>query len=172
MPTTIKVSIAKLGTSIQEVEVEVGSTAMQALRKAGFNLDSVVSIKRNGAVVALDTVLDNQDVLLVSQEKIKGGADEVTAEPNILKLSFTIEKENQTQPNNQMIFTDDMSTFDIVKAVMQSRGVSLNNFKEIRDSEGEVITFADKLEDGEAYKLIICAEQNCGACDEDEDDNY
>lgn len=43
----MKVSIAKLGTSIQEVEIAVGATAMVALRKAGFNLDSVVSIKRN-----------------------------------------------------------------------------------------------------------------------------
>lgn len=42
----MKVSIARLWTSIQEVEIAVGSTAMQALRQAGFDLDSVVSIKK------------------------------------------------------------------------------------------------------------------------------
>jgi hypothetical protein len=38
-PTMIKVSIAKLGSSIQEVEVPMGSTVMTALKKAGYNLD-------------------------------------------------------------------------------------------------------------------------------------
>lgn len=43
----MKVSIAKLGTSIQEVEIPTGSNVMTALRKAGYNLDGVVSVKRN-----------------------------------------------------------------------------------------------------------------------------
>ena len=167
MPTTIKVSIARLGTSIQEVEVETGSNVMTALRKAGYDLDAVVSAKRNGAVVQMDTALAGGDVILVSMEKIKGGADEVEVTP--IRLSFTIERENAVTPNNQMLFTDDMTTFDIVKQVMRSRGVSLNSFKEIKDEDGTVLTFADKLEDGKAYKIITCEHSNCEESDDNDD---
>jgi len=160
MPTTMQISIAKLWTSIQTVEVEIGSNVMMALRKAGFNLDSVVSVKRNGMVVELDTQLDNNDVLLVSQEKIKGWAEEVTA-PSILKLSFTIEEMDAPSTNGQMAFSSDMSTFEIVKQVMLNHGESMNDFKEIRDEEGNVLTFADKLEDNKAYKIMVCGTENC-----------
>lgn len=169
MPTTIKVSIARLGTSIQEVEVETGSNVMAALRKANYDLDAVVSAKRNGAVVQMDTVLAGGDVILVSMEKIKGGADEVEVEPTPIRLSFRIERENAVKPSNQMLFTDDMTTFDIVKQVMRSRGVSLNSFKEIKDEDGTVLTFADKLEDGKAYKIITCEHSNCEESDDNDD---
>lgn len=161
MLTTMQISIAKLWTSIQTVEVEIGSNVMVALRKAGFNLDSVVSVKRNGMVVELDTQLDNNDVLLVSQEKIKGWADAEPAAPSILKLSFTIEEMDAPSTNGQMAFSSDMSTFEIVKQVMMNHGESMNDFKEIRDSEGNVLTFADKLEDNKAYKIIVCSTENC-----------
>lgn len=163
MPTTMQISIAKLWTSIQTVEVEIGSNVMVALRKAGFNLDSVVSVKRNGMVVELDTQLENNDVLLVSQEKIKGWAEEVAepVAPSILKLSFTIEEMDAPVNNGQMAFSSDMSTFEIVKQVMLQHGESMNDFKEIRDSEGNVLTFADKLEDNKAYKIMVCSTQNC-----------
>lgn len=172
MENTIKVSIARLGTSINEVEIPTGSTVMNALRKAGYDLDWVVSIKRNWSVVTLDTTLANEDVLLVSMDKIKGGSDEATAtEPQPLRVSFTIEKENQVQPNNMIMFLDNMSTFEIVKEVMHSRGVSLNNFKEIKDSEGNVVTFADKLCDGCSYKIIIVDEPTTNDDDESNEDD-
>ena len=114
----------------------------------------------------MDSVVSNEDVLLVSMERIKGGADE--AEPSILRVVFSFQKENQPEPNNQMMFTDDMSTFEIVKQVMHQNGISLNDFKELRDEEDNVVTFADKLEDGKAYKIVICAHHNC---EEDNDDD-
>lgn len=161
--TTINVSIAKLGTNIQSVQIPTGSNVMTALRKAGFNLDELVSVKRNWVVAGMDTTLQDTDVLLVSMEKIKGWTDEEEVE-NILKLAFTIEKEDAVPASNQMLFTDKMSTFEIVKQVMRDRWVSLNDFKEIRDEEGNVISLADKLVDGQAYKIVICA---CHNCDED-----
>lgn len=169
MPTTIKVSIAKLGTSLQEVEVDAQSTVMTALRKAGFNLDSVVSVKRNGTVVTLDTTLAHEDVLLVSQELIKWGLeDEQTETPtNIIKVGFTFEKENAPS-TNKFVFTDDMSTFEIVKQVMRQHGTSLNDFKELRDENNNVVTFADKLEDNKSYKIIICAHDGCSNCDDED----
>lgn len=163
----MKVSIAKLGTSIQEVEIAVGATAMVALRKAGFNLDSVVSIKRNWSVITLDQALTADDVLLVSMTKVKGGADEEETPVNVLKLSFHIVKENQPEVNGQVAFTDDMSTFDIIKQVMNSKWVSLNSFKEIKDAEGNAVTFSDKLVDGGSYKIVIT---DTPAGSEDEDD--
>lgn len=167
-PELMKVSIAKLGTSIQEVEIAVGATAMVALRKAGFNLDSVVSIKRNWSVITLDSALTADDVLLVSMTKVKGWLEETTETPvNVLKLSFHIVKENQPEVNGQVAFTDDMSTFDIIKQVMNSKWVSLNSFKEIKDSEGNAVTFSDKLVDGGSYKIVIT---DTPAGSEDEDD--
>lgn len=166
----MKVSIAKLWTSIQEVEIAVWATAMDALRKAGFNLDWIVSIKRNWTVIALDAALTAEDVLLVSITKVKGWLDEPTATEtpvNVLKLSFHIVKENQPEVNGQVAFTDDMSTFDIIKQVMNSKGVSLNDFKEIKDAEGNAVTFSDKLVDGGSYKIVI---SDTPAGSEDEDD--
>lgn len=150
----MKVSIAKLWTSIQEVEIAVWSTAMVALRKAGFNLDSVVSIKRNWAVITLDAVLTDWDVVLTSMTKVKWGTEELPG-GNPIKLTFHIVKENQPEVNGQVVFTDDMSTFDIIKQVMNSKGVSLNDFKEIKDAEGNAVTFSDKLVDGGSYKIVI-----------------
>lgn len=169
-PTMIKVSIAKLWSSIQEVEVPMGSTVMTALKKAGYNLDWVVSVKRNGAVAPMDSAVAADDVLLVSLDKIKGGlTDQEMNDPSLLKVAFTIEKEDQVKPDGLMAFTDDMSTFEIVKQVMHQRGVSLNNFKEIRDAEGNVVTFADKLEDGKSYKIIVTDSQ---PEDEETNDEY
>jgi len=173
-PELMKVSIAKLGTSIQEVEIAVWSTAMDALRKAGFNLDWVVSVKRNWTVITLDAALTADDVLLISMTKVKGWLDEATATEtpvNVLKLSFHIVKENQPEVNGQVAFTDDMSTFDIIKQVMNSKGVSLNDFKEIKDAEGNAVTFSDKLVDGGSYKIVISdtprSDENYDEDDED-----
>jgi sulfur carrier protein ThiS len=164
--TNITVSIAKLGTSIQEVEVPTGSNVMAALRKANFNLDGVVSVKRNGTVVSLDIIVSAGDVLLVSMEKIKGGADEEEVVVNTLMLGFTIQKENQPELNNGMMFEDSMTTWDIIRQVMSSRGQSINNFKELQDEEGAVVSLETKLTNNGAYKIITCAEENC---EEDED---
>ena len=167
---TIKVSIAKLGTSIQEVELTLGSNVMQALRKAGFNLDSVISVKRNGIVVEMDDELSNEDVLLVSLEKIKGWADETAEEPTLIRLAFDITRESQASKTNKMAFTSDMSTFAIVKEVLTNKGYSLNDFKELKDeATNETIGFGDKLVDNGSYKIIICDKQNCGECDEDDE---
>jgi hypothetical protein len=76
-------------------------------------------------------------------------------------------KENQPEVNGQVAFTDDMSTFDIIKQVMNSKGVSLNDFKEIKDAEGNAVTFSDKLVDGGSYKIVI---SDTPAGSEDEDD--
>ena len=166
----IKVRIAKLWASIQEVEINEGATAMVALRAAWFNLDSVVSIKRNGVVITLDTVMTNDDVALVSLDKIKGGADETETPVNLLKLSFKIVKENQADTDGQLAFTDDMSTFEIVKEFMHSKGVSLNSFKELKDAEGNEVTFGDKLVDGGSYKIVIADQPVPQSDDEDDED--
>lgn len=118
----------------------------------------------------MDSAVAADDVLLVSLDKIKGGlTDQEMNDPSLLKVAFTIEKEDQVKPDGLMAFTDDMSTFEIVKQVMHQRGVSLNNFKEIRDAEGNVVTFADKLEDGKSYKIIITDSQ---PEDEETNDDY
>jgi hypothetical protein len=44
---------------------------MVALRHAGYNLDEVETVKRNGSIVNMDTVLVNDDTILVSIGKIK-----------------------------------------------------------------------------------------------------
>jgi len=168
----IKVFVAKLWQSIIEVEIPVGSTAMNALRKAGLNLDSVVSIKRNWAVVTLDTGVAHEDTLLVSMDKIKGWLAEESSTPaegKLIKLSFKIVKENQVDTEGQVAYTDDMSTFEIVKQALHSKGVSLNSFKEIKDAEGNIVTFADKLVDGGAYKLVI-TDNNMEASDNSDED--
>jgi hypothetical protein len=86
-------------------------------------------------------------------------------EGNLIKVSFTFEKENQAVAN-QLAFLDTQSTFEIIKEVMCNNGVSMNNFKEIVDADGSALTLGDKLQDGHAYKIIVCAKPNCGVeCD-------
>ena len=138
----IQVSIAKLGTSIQTVDVAINSTVMTALRKAGYNLDEVQSIKRNGTVVTMDTTLAHEDTILVSIGKIKGGNEGDDTEGNVIKLAFSIEKENQITPNGMLAFLDTQSTFSIIQQVMNSRGVSMNSFKEIKNEEGDVVSLS------------------------------
>ena len=167
---TIRVSIAKLGTSIQEVVIPEGSNVMAALRKADYNLDAVVTIKRNWEVATLDTVLEDTNVLLVSMEKIKWGNEEAPVAANPLMLSFTVVKENQ-QEAGRIMYTDDMSKMDIIKQELHNRGVSLNDFKEVQDEEGNVVT-TPAFENNKAYKIILCANRGCSDtpdCYEDED---
>lgn len=165
--TMIAVSIAKLGSNIQTVSVAEWSTVMVSLRHAGYNLDEVETVKRNGSIVNMDTVLVNDDTILVSIGKIKWWTDEVLEadEGNLIKVSFTFEKENQATAN-QLAFLDTQSTFEIIKEVMCQNWVSMNNFKEIVDADGSSLTLGDKLQDGHAYKIIVCAKPNCGVkCD-------
>lgn len=91
---------------------------------------------------------------------------EAEAEPNVLNLAFSIKKESAAA-SNKMMFTDDMSTFEIVKHVMNNHGYSLNDFKAIKDEAGNEVTFADKLVDGKAYEIIVCDTYNCGEEEED-----
>lgn len=116
----------------------------------------------------MDWALWNEDVLLVSMDKIKWWLVEESPEGNLLKLSFKIVKENQADANGQLAFTDDMSTFEIVKQVMHSKGVSLNYFKEMKDNEGHLVSFEDKLEDGGDYTIVIA--ETVEASDSDDED--
>lgn len=154
MPTMITVSIAKLGASIQKVQVASGSAAMEALRNAGYDLDSVVSIKRNGEKISLDTSLRANDTLLVSMEKIKGGR---TAAQAVIKLSFDIvEKEDiEEDENEQLAFETSMSTFEIIKEVLTNNGRSLNDFVCIKDEDGDEVRLGDTLEDGQRYTIVV-----------------
>jgi len=169
MPTTIKVSIARLGTSIQEVELEVWALAMDALRSAGYDMDSVNTIKRNGSLIALDATLDNGDVLMVSVEKIRGGnADEQTAEPNLIKLYFDIKKEGEAK-KVPLAFTDDMDAFQIVKQVLYNKSISLNALKELQDTEWNKISLSDKLEDEGEYVIVLADVKVISSNDENDD---
>ena len=104
----------------------------------------------------MDSVLSNEDVLLVAMDKLKGGmADEETTPVNVLRVAFTIQKESQSDNEGKLLFTDDMSTFEIVKQVMMNKGLSLNVFKELRNETNEQVTFSDKLKDGDTYKIVI-----------------
>lgn len=155
MPTMITVSIAKLGTSIQKVQVAPGSAAMEALRSAGYDLDSVVSIKRNGEKINLDTALRANDTLLVSMEKIKGGR---TTAPAVIKLSFDIVERQDIEEEdyeNELAFETSMSTFDIIKEVLTNNGRSLNDFVRIQDEDGEEIGLGETLEDGQRYTIVV-----------------
>lgn len=158
----IKVSIAKLGSGIQTVEIAEWSTVMVALRKAGYNLDSVVSTKRNWVQVAMDTLLSDSDVLLVSQEKIKWGAKEEEEEEveDVIILWFSIEKEWQPA-QNKMVFSSSESTFNIIKSVLIDRGYSMNDFKEILDKEGNKVTLWEQLQNDKDYRIVVCQHPNC-----------
>ena len=143
---------------------------MQALRKAGYNLDEVVSAKRNGTVIAMDAELSHEDVLLISVGKIKGGAEGDDQETgNVIKLSFEIVKENTPESNGQLAFLDTQSTFEIIRQVMHSRGVSLNYLKDIKDSEWNSVPLSSQLVDGWNYKIVICDTRDCGEGCDDED---
>ena len=172
MPTTIKVSIARLGTSIQEVELDVGASAMDALRSAGYDMDAVNTIKRNGSIISLDAQLDNGDVLMVSVEKIKWGTDqEEVVEPNLIKLYFDIKRESEAKGKAPLAFTDDMDTFQIVKQVLHNKGISLNSLKELQDTAGNKISLSEKLEDEGEY-VIVLIDVKVTSCNNDEDDDY
>lgn len=164
----ITVSIAKLGNPIQEVSVAEGANVMDALRLAGYNLDAVLSVKRNGSLVAMDTSLSNGDVLLVSQDKIKGGSENVAeaqSEGNPIKLTFDVTTDNKPT-GVAMLFYDNMSAFEIVKTVLHNKGVSMNYFKELREG-GTKLGLDTKLVDGGNYTIVLEKLKMIEASDED-----
>jgi hypothetical protein len=159
----IKVSIAKLGNPIQEVELDEAAHVMDALKLADYNLDSVLSVKRNGVVVTMDTILADGDVLLVSQDKIKGGNEEgvevtnpvLPTEGNLIKINFDITHEDIDPTSKAMLFMDDMSAFEIIKTVLHGRDISMNNFKELKDVNGTRLGLDTKLVDGAKYVIVL-----------------
>lgn len=164
--TMINVSIAKLGNPIQDVQLPEGSVVMDALRKAGYNLDAVLSVKRNGSVVSMDTSLVEGDVLLVSQDKIKGGSDETEVEGNPIKLKFEVTTDGAT--SWAMVFLDNQSAFEIIKTVLHNKGISMNYFKELRQ-DGVKIGLDTKLIDGGNYTIVLDKKEMFEDEDEDED---
>ena len=168
----IKVSIAKLGNPIQEVEVSDVATVMEALKAASYNLDSVLSVKRNGTSVSMDTSLSDGDVLLVSQDKIKGGVeDEVAPEATwtAIKVSFDVIVEGETS-SNQLLFMDNQSAFEVIKTVLHGKGISMNHFKELRTVEGVKLGLDTKLVDGTKYVIVLEKPNHRDEEDEGDDD--
>lgn len=92
--------------------------------------------------------------MMVSVDKVKAGSDCDEDEGTPISLAFDI-KEDKPNQDGKMMFLDCMSTFEIIKQVMRDRGTSMNYFKELRDSEGNKIGLDSKLEDGQAYTIII-----------------
>jgi len=154
----MKVFIAKLGTSIQEVEVETGALVLDALKAAGFSLDSVLAVKRSGVSVDMDAALNADDTLLVSQEKIKGGNEvdvEVVADDAIIKIKLDVVYEDSAKANGFVPYLQSQKTFDIVRDHLNRAGYSMNDFKAIQDETGTDVGIGAKLEDGKTYKIIL-----------------
>lgn len=165
------VSIAKLGSSIQDVTVNEWATVMDALRTAGYSLDAVLSVKRNGQVVSMDTALTDGDVLMVSQDKVKGGSDDEPTEEKMIRLGFTVEKEvkSQSSNNGQMAFLNTQTPFEVIKTVLNSKGISMNYFKRLEDVNGNNVWLGTQLQDGWQYKIIVWDIENDSEEEENED---
>jgi len=148
----MQVSIAKLGQSIQTVEVADAASVMDALKAAGYNLDSVLNVKKNGVVVTMGDALAADDILLVSQEKIKGGN-----ETGILKLKFDIKEEEEVTPvlDGFLAYTTEQTTFEIVRDYLMEHGYSMNDFKRIVWEEGETVSISLPLTDGKSYTIVV-----------------
>lgn len=155
----IKIQIAKLGQDIVEIELAEWSTVMQALKKASYNLDEVLSVKKSGAIVSMDAIVSDWDALLVSQEKVKSWMVEEEV-GNVIKIGFTIVEQWRTEWN-KMIFVDTMSTFEIVKLALRQKWESVNNFVKLTEMDWTEVSLWEKLEDGKDYKIIVADESIC-----------
>lgn len=146
----ITVSLAKLGADIQTIQVEWWSTVLTALKQAGYNVDSVETVKRNWSVVELDVLLSDWDVLLISMEKIKWGNDD----EKIITIWIKIEDLNVVE-SKKVIYTNKMTTSEIIKDALLKRWMSMNCFVALKDSEGNDLTLSSSLEDWKDYTISI-----------------
>lgn len=157
----MKVNIVKLGNPIKEVEVADGSNVMAALSSAGFNVDSVMSVKRNGSAVAMDATLSDGDMLIVTQEKIKGGDTDDTEGANVIAVGFDVTYEEEVTPVGKIGVDASQDLFTTIKEYIISKGLSMNSFMELRDSEGNKIPLSGSLEDGKDYTIVLKKAASC-----------
>ena len=148
----MRVRIAKLGQPVQTVEVADGANVSAALKTGGFDLDSIKSVKKNSTPVELTGSLADGDVLLVSSEKIKGGADEIV-DDGVILLDLEVEEVAvSTATEGVVAYDNTMSTWQIVREFLNSNGYSINDFIKVVDMEGnEVTTF----ETNRKYKVQV-----------------
>lgn len=151
----ISVNIVKLGVAPVTAQVAANSTALQALVAGGFDVDNIKSLKRNGAVIAMDTVVNDGDMLLVSTENIKGGTDEDEGKSAFV-ASFEIEITDAPTANDKRIaFLEGTTLQDLVKTELHKRGYSFMNFVGVKNSAGNNVGLGEIAAHDEQYTIVV-----------------
>jgi len=150
----MQVNVVKIGTPLKTVELNAGATVADALREAGYSVDSVNSIKVDWVVKQVDSALQDGNTILVSMEKIKGGSEEDDVEDVIL-VGFELEYRSPETQAQRIAYSTEQSTFEIVKSYLHSTGNSMDSFLWIEDSEGNAVSLSDALETDKDYKILL-----------------
>lgn len=165
------VSIVKIWSPINAVEIAEGSNVINALQAAWFSADAVMGVKRNGAAVAMDTVLGEWDMLIVSLEKIKGGNEEdaKASSEEVIVVGFDITYNAPKASSKQVAIEAGRDLFATIRDYLNGQWISMNQFHSLVDSKGEKVSLWDRLVNGENYTIVIAKGSNYESCEDDEE---
>jgi len=155
----INVRIAKIGNPVVNLELEDGTNTLAALTAAGFSADAVLSVKRDGQKLAMDAVLVDGNMLIVTQDKIKGGNEEEDGVvENIISVGFEVEYQAATatpETTGRIAVDWAKDLFLTIRDYVKSQGQSMDDFLKVLDAEGNEVALSDTLEDETDYKIIL-----------------
>ena len=149
----IKVTLVVIGRTPVTVEVNAGSTILEALQTAGIDTRTVSEMKSNGNVVSLSQTLSADTSILVQFGKIQGGFEGVEAPaattPDYVSLNIKVEvREPETlvaYPAGNLL------------EVAQAAGVDLNRLSHIEDRDGNTVSMGSTAVDGSTYTYVLKA---------------
>ncbi len=156
----IKVNIVKLGSPLTTVTIEAGQLVSDALTKGSFDLDSVQSVKRGWVSIDLDTTVNDWDMLMISQEKIKWGniltdALNATTMSEIAQYGLEIVVEEEPFVQELLAFEKGSSAIKVISDTLDNMWVSLDRFKRLEDSLGREVDITKPLTEGAFYKVVV-----------------
>ena len=152
----IKVTLVVIGRTPVTVEVNAGSTILEALQTAGIDTRTVSEMKSNGNVVSLSQTLSADTSILVQFGKIQGGfegaATPTATTPDYVSLNIKVEVREQPKPETLVAYPAGN-----LLEVAQAAGVDLNRLSHIEDRDGNTVSMGSAAVDGSTYTYVLKA---------------
>lgn len=141
----IKVTLVVIGRTPVTVEVNSGSTVLEALQAAGIDTRTVSEMKSNGNVISLSQTLAADTSILVQFGKIQGGSDYVN-------LKLKVEVRDVPKPEELVAYP----AGNLIE-VAQAADVDLNRLSHVEDADGNQVALVSEAIDGSSYTYVLKA---------------
>ncbi len=151
----IKVTLVVIGRTPVTVEVNAGSTVLEALQAASIDTKTVSEMKSNGNVVSLSQTLSADTSILVQFGKIQGGVEGVDGTaPTADYVSLNLKVEVRETPKPESLVAYPAGN---LLEVGQAAGIDLNRLSHIEDGQGNIVTMGSEAVDGSTYTYVLKA---------------